>query len=233
MLRWQSPDRGLVAPLRLIPLREETGLILEVGAWVLARAVHDHHRWSERGIAPPRVAVNVSPIQLRRRDFVDTVSAALAGEALPPGIDREITESVLMESVEENIRKLREPREPGISIAIEDFRTGCSSLSYLTRLPVQALKIDRSFILAMSEDPDTRTLVQTVISLAYSLNLRVIAEGVETIKQSKLPRLLRCDEIQGYPISRPLPFEESTAVLEGTATAILPKADSSARREGC
>ena len=223
----------MVAPLRFIPLLEGSGLILEVGAGVLARAVHDHHRSSERGIAPPRVAVNVSPMQLRRSDFVDTVSAALAGEALPPGIDREITESVLMESVEENIRKLREPREPGISIAIEDFRTGCSSLSYLTRLPVQALKIDRSFILAMSEDPDTRTLVQTVISLAYSLNLRVIAEGVETIKQSKLPRLLRCDEIQGYPISRPLPFEESTAVLEGTATAILPKADSSAKREGC
>lgn len=181
----------MVAPLRLIPLREETGLILEAGAWVLARTAHDHHRSSERGSAPPRVAVNVSPIQLRRSDFVDTVSAALAGEALPPGIDREITECLLMESVEENIRKLRELREPGISIAIEDFRTGYSSLSYLTRLAVQALKIDRSFILAMSEDPDTRTLVQTVISLAYSLNLRVIAEGLDQAVEASAALALR------------------------------------------
>jgi PAS domain S-box-containing protein/diguanylate cyclase (GGDEF)-like protein len=232
LLRWQSPDLGLVAPLRFIPLLEETGMILEVGAWVLARAVHDHHRWRERGIAPPRVAVNVSPIQLRRRDFVDTVSASLAGEAVSPGIDLEITESLLMESVEENIRKLRELRERGIAIAIDDFGTGYSSLSYLTRLPVQALKVDRSFILAMSEDPDTTTLVQTIISLAHSLNLRVIAEGVETIEQSKLLRLLRCDEIQGYLISRPLPFDEITTVLEGTATAPVTRVDPGARHEG-
>ncbi len=231
LLRWQSPDLGLVAPLRFIPMLEETGLILEVGAWVLAQAVRDHQRWVERGIAPPRVAVNVSPIQLRRRDFVDTVSAALAGAAVSPGIDLEITESLLMESVEESIRKLRELRELGISIAIDDFGTGYSSLSYLTRLPVQALKIDRSFILAMSEDPDTTTLVQTVISLAHSLNLRVIAEGVETIEQSKLLRLLRCDEIQGYLISRPLPFEEITAMLEGTATASIANLGSSAKRD--
>ena len=221
LLRWQSPNLGLVAPMKFIPLLEETGLILEVGAWALSRAVMDHHRWIQRGIAPPRIAVNVSPVQLRKTDFVQTVTAALAAGAVPPGIDLEITESLLMEDIGTNIRKLEELREHGILIAIDDSGTGYSSLSYLARLPVQALKIDRSFILAMSDDPDTMTLVQTIISLAHSLNLKVIAEGVETSEQAKLLRLLRCDEIQGYLISRPVPFDAFTAMLEGTATSTV------------
>ena len=222
LLRWQSPELGLVAPMKFIPLLEETGLILEVGAWAISRAARDHHQWIHLGITPPRVAVNVSPVQLRQDNFVSTVSAALAGGASPPGIDLEITETLLMENAEQNIRKLEELRERGILIAIDDFGTGYSSLSYLTRLPVQALKIDRSFIVAMSEDPDTMTLVQTIISLAHSLNLKVIAEGVETTEQSKLLRLLRCDEIQGYLISRPVPFDTFTALIEGSGTATFP-----------
>ena len=216
LLRWQSPELGLVAPMKFIPLLEETGLILEVGAWALSKAAFDHHQWLQRGIAAPRVAVNVSPVQMRRRDFVMTVIAALTGGAVPPGIDLEITESLLMEGVDENIRKLRELRERGVMAAIDDFGTGYSSLSYLAKLPVQALKIDRSFILAMSDDPDTMTLVQTIISLAHSLSLKVIAEGVESAEQSKLLRLLRCDEIQGYVFSRPVPFEQMTALLTGS-----------------
>ena len=163
------------------------------------------------------MAVNVSPVQMHKRDFVETMTAALTGGAVPPGIDLEITESLLMENVEENIRKLKKLRELGVMIAIDDFGTGYSSLSYLTKLPVQALKIDRSFIFAMSDDPDTMTLVQTIISLAHSLNLKVIAEGVESAEQSKLLRLLRCDEIQGCLFSRPVPFEEMTAPLMGSA----------------
>jgi PAS domain S-box-containing protein/diguanylate cyclase (GGDEF)-like protein len=213
LLRWQSPELGVVAPMKFVPLLEETGLILQVGAWALARAVGDHRRWIELGIAAPRVAVNVSPVQMRKRDFVDRVATALTGGAATPGIDIEITESLLMEDIEESIRKLGELRERGILTAIDDFGTGYSSLSYLAKLPVQALKIDRSFILAMSEDPDTMTLVQTIISLAHSLDLKVIAEGVETDEQAKLLRLLRCDEVQGYLFGRPLPFEEITALL--------------------
>jgi len=224
LLRWQSPDLGLVAPGRFIPLLEETGLILDVGAWVLSRAVLDHRRWIEHGIAAPRVAVNLSPVQLRKRDFVDIVIAALAGGAVPPGIDLEITETLLMEGVDENTRKLKQLREHGVMFAIDDFGTGYSSLSYLAKLPVQALKIDRSFVLAMSDDPDTMTLVQTIISLAHSLNLRVIAEGVESEEQAKLLRLLRCDEIQGYLFSHPLPFEQMTALLTGAATGRTPAA---------
>ena len=216
LLRWQSPELGLVGPMRFIPLLEETGLILDVGTWALSRAVHDHHRWMQRGIAAPRVAVNVSAVQLRKADFVDTVLAALRGGAPQPGIDLEMTESLLMENVAATTRKLQELRERGIMIAIDDFGTGYSSLSYLARLPVHALKIDRSFILAMSDDPDTMTLVQTIISLAHSLNLRVIAEGVELEEQAKLLRLLRCDQIQGYLFSHPLPFEQMTALLEGS-----------------
>ena len=127
-----------------------------------------------------------------------------------------------MEGVDENTRKLKQLRERGVMFAIDDFGTGYSSLSYLAKLPVQALKIDRSFVLAMSDDPDTMTLVQTIISLAHPLNLRVIAEGVESEEQAKLLRLLRCDEIQGCLFSRPLPFEQMIALLTGTATGQTP-----------
>ena len=215
LLRWQSAELGLVPPMKFIPLLEETGLILDVGAWALSKAAFDHHQWLQSGIAAPRVAVNVSAVQMRKRDFVATVMAALTGGAVPPGVDIEITESLLMDDIDENIRKLRELRERGVMAAIDDFGTGYSSLSYLARLPVQALKIDRSFILAMSDDPDTMTLVQTIISLAHSLTLKVVAEGVESAEQSKLLRLLRCDEIQGYVFSRPVPFEQMTALLTG------------------
>jgi PAS domain S-box-containing protein/diguanylate cyclase (GGDEF)-like protein len=224
LLRWQSPDLGLIPPMKFIPLLEETGLILEVGAWALARAVADHRQWIERGIGAPRVAVNVSAVQMHKRDFVETVSSALTGGAAPVGLDLEITESLLMEDIEENIRKLQQLRERGVMTAIDDFGTGYSSLSYLTKLPVQALKIDRSFIFTMSDDPATMTLVQTIISLAHSLNLRVIAEGVESAEQSKLLRLLRCDEIQGFLFSRPIPFEQFTTLLTRHATANAPTA---------
>ena len=146
LMRWQSPELGLVPPLKFIPFMEETGLILEAGAWALSRAVADHQRWMRLGLPAPRVAVNVSPIQLRKRDFVNTVAAAIRSGAVPLGIDLEITEGVLMEDIEGNIRKLKEIRGLGIAIAIDDFGTGYSSLGYLAKLPVQALKIDGSFI---------------------------------------------------------------------------------------
>jgi PAS domain S-box-containing protein/diguanylate cyclase (GGDEF)-like protein len=217
LLRWANPELGLVPPMKFVPLLEETGLILEVGAWVLARAVRDHKRWMERGLAPLRVAVNVSPVQMRRREFVAAVTGTLAAGAVPPGIDIEITESLLMEDIEENIRKLKALRDRGVMIAIDDFGTGYSSLGYLAKLPVQTLKVDRSFVMAMSDDPDTMTLVQTIISLAHSLNLSVVAEGVESEEQAKLLRLLRCDEVQGYLFGRPVPFEQLTTLLEAGA----------------
>jgi EAL domain-containing protein (putative c-di-GMP-specific phosphodiesterase class I) len=156
---------------------EETGMILEVGAWALAKAVGDYSRWLALGVPAPRIAVNVSAIQLRRRDFVASLEKALAGGARPPGIDLEITESLIMEDIEGNIVKLKAARALGMSIAIDDFGTGYSSLAYLAKLPIQTLKIDRSFVITMLANPDTMTLVSTIISLAHSLRLNVVGRG--------------------------------------------------------
>ena len=213
LIRWRSPDVGLVPPMDFIPLLEETGMILEAGAWAMRRAALDHRDWVERGLAAPRISVNVSAFQLRKRDFVQTVQAALAQDAASPGLDLEITESLLMEDVEENIRKLAAVRDLGVSIAVDDFGTGYSSLRYLARLPVQTVKIDRSFIVTMLKDSNTMTLVSTIISLAHSLRLKVVAEGVEAEEQAVILRALKCDQMQGYLISKPLPLIELRAFL--------------------
>jgi diguanylate cyclase (GGDEF)-like protein/PAS domain S-box-containing protein len=213
LIRWQSPELGLVPPMKFIPLLEETGMILEVGAWALKRASLDHRLWVEQQLKAPRIAVNVSPIQLRQRDFVSAVEQAIMEGVAPTGIDLEITESLIMEDVQASIEKLKKVRGLGVRIAIDDFGTGYSSLGYLAKLPVQTLKIDRSFIITMLEDADTMTLVQTIISLAHALRLKVVAEGVDAEDQAKLLRLLRCDEMQGYLFSRPLPFDAMTALL--------------------
>jgi diguanylate cyclase (GGDEF)-like protein/PAS domain S-box-containing protein len=213
LIRWQTEDRGLVPPAQFIPLLEETGLILQVGAWALKQAALDHRNLLEQGFKPPRIAVNVSSIQLRQRDFVAVVQEAIRHGADPTGIDLELTESLIMEDVQANVETLKCVRALGINIAIDDFGTGYSSLGYLAKLPVQSLKIDRSFIVAMNDDPNTLTLVSTIISLAHSLRLKVIAEGVETEEQAKFLRLLRCDEMQGYLFSKPLPYDALVALL--------------------
>ncbi|HYL17657.1 MAG TPA: bifunctional diguanylate cyclase/phosphodiesterase, partial [Burkholderiales bacterium] len=216
LIRWQSRQLGLVSPGKFIPLMEETGMILEVGAWALERAAVDHRRWAEQGLNPLRIAVNVSAIQLSQRDFVQAVKSAIGHGLTPTGIDLEITETLVMEDVEANIRKLNEIRSLGLQIAIDDFGMGYSSLGYLAKLPIQALKIDRSFIVAMMKDSAAMTLVQTMISLAHSLGIKVIAEGVEEEQQAECLRLLRCDQIQGSLISKPVPFDEMTRLLQAS-----------------
>jgi len=213
LIRWQSPELGLVAPAKFIPLLEETGLICEVGAWVLRQASSDRSRWRELHSTAPRVAVNVSTIQLRRDDFVRMITDVVRTAGDEPGLDIEVTESLVMENVSQNIEKLVAVRALGIGIAIDDFGTGYSSLAYLVKLPVEMLKIDRSFISAMLDDPGVMTLVSTMISLAHSLRLIVVAEGVEQEEQAKILRLLRCDQMQGYLISKPLSFEGMAAYL--------------------
>jgi diguanylate cyclase (GGDEF)-like protein/PAS domain S-box-containing protein len=216
LIRWQSPELGLVPPGQFISLLEETGLILPVGVWAMRRAAQDHRRWVERGLMAPRIAVNVSPIQLRRRDFVEQVEQAIADGVSPTGIDLEITESRIMQDIQSNIEKLTKVRALGVNLAIDDFGTGYSSLSYLAKLPVQTLKIDRSFIITMLSEPDTMTLVSTIISLARSLELKVVAEGVDAEDQARMLRLLKCDEMQGYLFSKPVPFEQLTALLHAS-----------------
>ena len=213
LIRWLSPELGLVPPMQFIPLMEETGMILEAGAWALRQAVRDHDAWKQLGLAAPRIAVNVSPIQLRQHGFVRDVEQALAQSAAPHGIDLELTESLVMEDIEGNIEKLKAIRRLGINIAIDDFGTGYSSLAYLARLPVNTLKIDRAFVITMLNDANAMTLVSTMITLAHSLRLNVVAEGVDEEGQAKVLRLLRCDQMQGYLYSKPLPFEQMTALL--------------------
>jgi diguanylate cyclase (GGDEF)-like protein len=206
LLRWQTPE-GIVEPLRFIGILEETGLIATVGAWAMRRAARDYGAWLEAGLPAPRIAVNVSAIQLRQANFLASVRQSLADGPQPPGIDIEITESLLMEDLAATIETLHALRAAGMDIAIDDFGTGFSSLAYLSKLPVQALKIDRSFVINMEKDPNALALVSTIISLAHSLNLKVVAEGVETEGQASTLLLLKCDAMQGYLISKPVPAE--------------------------
>jgi PAS domain S-box-containing protein/diguanylate cyclase (GGDEF)-like protein len=218
LIRWQDPESGLVAPGAFIPLLEETGLIRAVGRWALAQALAQHREWTSGGHAVPRVAVNVSAIQLQQRDFSDIVISVMQeGGASPDALELEITESLLMRNVQESIRKLTILRGLGIHISMDDFGTGYSSLSYIARLPINSLKIDRSFINGMAGNPQDMSIVSTIIGLARSLNLRVVAEGVETEDQAKLLRLLKCDEAQGYLFSKPLPATEIESQLRAKA----------------
>jgi diguanylate cyclase (GGDEF)-like protein len=218
LLRWNDPETGLVPPNQFIPVLEETGLILEVGRWAIQHALSQRLAWHIKGLRPPRIAVNVSAIQLRQGDFVRVIRDRLDGAGVGPhGLDLEITESMIMKDIENNIAKLRAVREMGVDIAIDDFGTGYSSLSYAARLPINSLKIDRSFINGMATNPQDMAIVTTIIALTRSLNLRVVAEGVETVEQSRLLSLVKCDEAQGYLFSKPLPAKDIESLLRANA----------------
>ena len=217
LIRWRDPDVGMVPPGSFIPLLEETGMILSVGRWVIEQAARQHEAWLSSGLPAPRIAVNVSALQLAQPEFVATLDYVL--QRYPQaarGLDIELTESVLMDDLVGNIDKLREVKLRGIQVAIDDFGTGYSSLGYLSRLPLDALKIDRSFIEHMADDPQQMSIVTAIISLAHAMDLKVIAEGVETSTQAQLLRLLRCDQIQGYLLARPQPAEDVGKLLAHT-----------------
>ncbi|MFN3986001.1 MAG: EAL domain-containing protein [Rhodocyclaceae bacterium] len=219
LLRWHDPEDGLTQPAEFIPLLEETGLIVQVGMLAIRRALADARSWRAQGVNVPRIAVNVSALQLRQDDFVSALGEVLAAEAAAHGeaaLDLEITESMLMTDLDAQVQRLSQLRAMGVEIAIDDFGTGYSSLGYLARLPVGALKIDRSFVSTMAERPESLTIVSTVVSLAHSLHLRVIAEGVEQDAHARLLREMGCDELQGYLISRPLPARSVPAFLAET-----------------
>jgi diguanylate cyclase (GGDEF)-like protein/PAS domain S-box-containing protein len=226
LIRWNDPLTGLVPPVRFISLLEETGLIHDVGRWALRESVAQHLRWRSAGLPPVRIAVNVSPLQLRNRNFIAEVQQAIGVDPLAArGLELEITESVIMEDVRKNIACLEAIRAVGVSIAIDDFGTGFSSLSYLSKLPIDTLKIDRSFVVGMTEGAQGMSLVTTIIALAHSLKLKVVAEGVETEEQASLLRLLACDELQGYLFSKPLPGADFEARFLAGAVSRLPASD--------
>jgi diguanylate cyclase (GGDEF)-like protein len=218
LLRWADPEDGLVAPAKFIPLLEETGMILEVGRWAMGQALSDRSKWQRDGLAVPRVAVNISAIQLQQQDFAGTVREIIAHhpyicEQQACGLDLEITESLVMTDIESTIEKLKVIRDLGIGIHIDDFGTGYSSLSYISRLPIHAIKIDRAFVNGMTTHANDRHIVSIIISLAHSLNISVVAEGVETEEQLGMLGILECDEVQGYLLGRPMPAEGVAVLL--------------------
>jgi EAL domain-containing protein (putative c-di-GMP-specific phosphodiesterase class I) len=220
LLRWNRAGQALVSPAEFVPLLEESGLILEVGAWVLHQSASDYRDWMQRGVSAPRIAVNVSPLQLRHPDFITMLEQALGPEGESrAALDIEITEGVLMDKTDEVIRTLNSIRQLGVHVAIDDFGTGYSSLRYLARLPIDTLKIDRSFVAAMTDDADDMAIVSSIITLAHGLDLDVVAEGVETEEELKLLRLLRCDQMQGYLFSRPVAKEALEQLLRNEAAA--------------
>lgn len=231
LIRWNDPEAGLVPPTVFIPILEETGMIIEVGRWVLERALHDHRRWRNQGLHPPRVAVNVSAVQMRQAAFTQMLKECLKNY-LPKDIplDLEITESLVMDDVDTNIRRLREIRGLGVHLAIDDFGTGYSSLAYLKRFPINYLKIDQGFVRDVTSDPDAAAICTAIIDLAHNLKLKVIAEGVETAAQMGYLQRKRCDEIQGYLFSKPLPAEEFGRMLADGRTLETPQAPSEAVR---
>jgi diguanylate cyclase (GGDEF)-like protein/PAS domain S-box-containing protein len=206
LLRWRHPERGLVSPAEFIPVLEETGLIVQVGEWVIRRACEDLKAWLAAGLAVGPVAVNLSARQFRMQDLDARIKALVQAAAVDPAlIELEITESQLMQDPEHAIRVMRSLCDAGMRIAIDDFGTGYSSLSYLTRFPIGALKIDRSFVADVNQDPSDATIVRTIIEMAHSLGFTVVAEGVETEEQATFLRLLRCEHAQGYLFARPMP----------------------------
>src|SRR6202140_4283502 len=208
LIRWNDPRTGLVPPGVFIAVMEETGLIHEVGRWALRKAVEDHLRWRSAGLAAVRISVNVSQLQLRNRGFIAEIDEAIGVDPQAAhGLELEITESVIMNDVKHIIGHLQSIRAMGVGISIDDFGPGFSSLSYLSRLPVDTLKIDRSCVVDMTAAPKGLALVSSIINLAHSLQLKVVAEGVETEEQSRLLRLLSCDEMQVYFYSKPVPRE--------------------------
>jgi EAL domain-containing protein (putative c-di-GMP-specific phosphodiesterase class I)/GGDEF domain-containing protein len=205
LMRWRHPESGLISPADFIPVLEETGLIVQAGRWVMRTALETALAWRARGKPGLRIAVNVSARELRNLHFLDECRDLLGQYAADQPIDIEVTESLVMEDIEHSIHLLQSLRDLGCRIAIDDFGTGYSSLNYLARLPADVIKIDHTFTAQLAHSPESMSLITNIITLAHSLSLKVVAEGVEDQEQVKLFRLLRCDELQGYLLGRPMP----------------------------
>jgi diguanylate cyclase (GGDEF)-like protein len=206
LLRWDHPQRGLVAPLEFIAILEDTGLIIPVGEWVIAQVCRQIDAWRQAGREPLPVAINLSARQLQQDDLAASVQRIVGAAGVDPGLlEFELTESMLMADPEAAVAALGELKAQGMRLSVDDFGTGYSSLAYLKRFPLDALKIDRTFVCDLPGDADDAAITRAVIRLAHSLNLKVVAEGVETIEQLALLEEYGCDQIQGYYVGRPMP----------------------------
>jgi len=209
LLRWDSPEYGSIPPTSFVPLAEQSGLIHSMGHWVLHEACRFARHLDDIGRGDVRIAVNVSPYQLAADDFVDSVSAILSETGVEASqMELEITETALLVSLDDSIRKLNELRALGIRLSLDDFGTGYSSLTYLQRLPAKTLKIDKSFIDMILTDEDQRAIIGSIVDMAHIMKMTVVAEGVETEQQLDYLRRCRCDLFQGYIVSRPVTEKE-------------------------
>ena len=215
LLVWRHPLHGTISPKQFIPIAEDTGLIIEIGSWVIRQACSQGAQWLKSGYRFARISVNVSALQFERRDFVQSVATTLALSGFPPEcLELELTESCVMRDLPQYVRRMTQLRDLGVSISIDDFGTGYSSLSYLTKLPVCSLKIDQSFLRELQEPEGSLPVVQSIVRLAHSMNLTVVAEGVETAAELDLVRVLGCDMVQGHVYGASLRQEEAEALLK-------------------
>jgi diguanylate cyclase (GGDEF)-like protein len=220
LVRWEHPDEGLIPPMDFIPLAEESGLVVPLGRWVLDQACADlsgwQNKWMAAGRAPLRLSANVSARQLQSTNFLQSVDTTLAHHRVDPSwLTIEITESVLVGDSEEVMTRLRDLHSRGIMLALDDFGTGYSSLSYLHRFPIQILKIDRSFVRGMNEHDDRQKILDAIVSLASSLGLDLIAEGIEDESQANYLRAIGCEYGQGFHLGRPMPAQAMSDLLDG------------------
>ena len=214
LLRWVSPELGFVSPVDFIPLSEESGLIVPISDWVLETACRQNKAWQDAGFTPVSMAVNLSSVQFHQLDFLENIQKTIALSGLDPKyLELELTEGILMNNTTEIINILNTFREMGIKISIDDFGTGYSSLSYLKRFPLDYLKVDRSFVMDIGQDSDDEAITSAIIAMAHSLNLKVIAEGVENEQQLEFLQRQGCDQYQGFYFSRPVPAEEMVNFL--------------------
>ena len=219
LIRWKQPDLGMVSPAKYIPLAEETGLIVPIGEWVLRTACRQCKAWQDAGLPPVTVAVNISARQFREKSLFELVGTTLAETGLAPSqLELEVTESVIMHDAQQVIASLQAFRDMGVRLSVDDFGTGYSSLSYLKRFPVDRLKIDQSFVRDLGTNADDVAIAQAIITLGHTLNLHVIAEGVETPEQLAFLRAHHCDEMQGYLFGKPMLAEDFGKLLESGRT---------------
>lgn len=219
LVRWKHPRLGLLSPLEFIPMAEETGLIIPIGKWILENVCVQGKTWNEAGFSPLRMTVNLSMKQFTHNAVMKTVLNALNKSDLDPShLELELTESMVMQNAEQTIATLHELKSTGIQISLDDFGTGYSSLSYLKNLPLNNLKLDQSFVSDLAKETKNESISKAIIGIAHSLSLKVTAEGVETFDQLELLRSWKCDEVQGFLFSRPLPAEEITRLMTDLKT---------------
>jgi EAL domain-containing protein (putative c-di-GMP-specific phosphodiesterase class I) len=231
LIRWTHPTRGLVSPAQFIPVAEDCGLILPISEWVLREACRQARAWKDAGLKLGTIAVNISAIEFRNENFLERINSVLSDTGLDPkSLELELTEGVLMKHVDSTTFILAALRATGVSLAIDDFGTGYSSLSYLRKFPIDTLKIDQSFIRQITTSPDETSIVTAVIGIGRSLELRVVAEGVETEEQMLFLQAHDCEVAQGYYFGRPMPPQQFAILLKnGISETLFPRRLCSAR----